>query len=129
MDINSLSSLNKDLYNVSNIASSKLENKLNSNMQTADDDELMEVCKEFEAYFIEQMYKQMLDTVTIGGESSDSTNALIDFYKDQTVQELAAQTSDQSNLGLAQALYEQMKRNYGITDIPVAEEAAPAEND
>ena len=30
-------------------------------------------------------------------------------------------------LGLAQMLYEQMKRNYGVSDIPGTEEAAAAE--
>ena len=39
---------------------------------------------------------------------------MMDYYKDQMVQDIAEQTSEQSGLGLAQMLYEQMKRNYGL---------------
>ena len=50
----------------------------------------------------------------------------MDYYKDQMIQGMAEETSKQSGLGLAQMLYEQMKRNYGITDLTVAETAAVA---
>lgn len=79
------------------------------------DEELMGVCKEFEAYFIEQMYKEMLKTVPESDLSSKSNSTLVDFFKDQAVTELSKQTSEQNGgLGLAQMLYEQMKRNYDI---------------
>ena len=42
--------------NASTIA---LQNKLQNTSKTSTDDELMEACKSFEAYFLEQMFKEM----------------------------------------------------------------------
>lgn len=79
---------------------------------SADDEELMEVCKQFEAYFMEQVYKEMLKTIP---KSDDSTGnqTMIDYFTDQTVSEIAMQSVNQSGQnGLAQTLFEQMRRNY-----------------
>lgn len=75
------------------------------------DDELMEVCQEFETYFVEQVMKEM--SKTIGGDEEDGANsALVSYFKDSTLTDLAKTATEQTNLGLAQSLYEQMKRNY-----------------
>ena len=37
-----------------------------------------------------------------------------DYYKDNMIQEIASDSTEQEGLGLAQMLYEQMKRNYGL---------------
>lgn len=80
----------------------------------ATDDELMEVCKEFEAYFLEQMYKEMMKTIPESELTSSANSTLVDYYKDEMIKEVSAQTAEQSDMGLAQALYEQMKRNYQV---------------
>lgn len=41
----------------------------------------------------------------------------MDYYKDKMIQGMAEQTTEQSGLGLAQMLYEQMKRNYGLDTV------------
>ena len=51
----------------------------------------------------------------------------MDFYRDQLIQSMAEETSGQNSFGLAQMLYEQMKRNYGISEIPGEEGAALTE--
>ncbi len=84
------------------------------NYANATDDELMSVCKEFEAYFLEQVFKQMQKTVPESEFSSSSTASLVDYFKDSAIRELAAQSTEQNSLGLAQMMYEQMKRNYGL---------------
>lgn len=79
---------------------------------SASDEELMEVCKQFEAYFMEQVYKEMLKTIP---QSDDKTGnqTMIDYFKDQTVSEIAMQSVNQNGQnGLAQTLFEQMRRNY-----------------
>ncbi len=60
----------------------------------------------------------MMKTVPSGEGMSGSTSSLLDYYKDQMIQSMAEQTTDQSSLGLARMLYEQMKRNYGLTEAP-----------
>ena len=39
---------------------------------------------------------------------------LADYYKDMMIQEVASTSTEQNSLGLAQMLYEQMKRNYNL---------------
>lgn len=92
-------------------SSKQVEKSLQGDYTNATDDELMKVCKEFEAYFLEQVFKEMMKTIP-ESESLDNGNAqLVDFFKDNVVQELAAQSTEQNSLGLAQTMYEQMKRN------------------
>ena len=90
---------------------SKTSNMVNKNYDNATDDELMNACKQFESYFIEQVYKEMVKTIPEEEYSSQATGTLVDYYKEQMVQEMASATANQSGLGIAQPLYEQMKRN------------------
>ena len=39
---------------------------------------------------------------------------MVDYFKDFAVQELCDKVTEGQGLGLANTLYEQMKRNYGI---------------
>ena len=123
-----ITAMYSDTYaSAANQRASQLQNKIaNSDYVKATDDELMDACKQFEAYFIEQMYKGMLKTIPQSEETSNYTSTMRDYYKDQMIQGIAEETSKQSGLGLAQMLYEQMKRNYGITDIAAVETAGVA---
>ena len=116
MDVSNIASMYSDVYaNAANQSASKLQDKLQSTAKNAaTDDELMDACKQFESYFIEQMYKAMVKTIPQNEEMSGSTGTLMDYYKDQMVQSIADQTTEQSSFGLAQMLYEQMRRNYGL---------------
>jgi flagellar protein FlgJ len=113
MDINSLQTqyLNQTTNDKS---AQKLKSSLTGDYSKATDDELMNVCKEFESYFIEQMFKEMQKSVPKSESGDSSTNSLVDYFKDNLVQEYAKNASDQGNYGLAQNLYEQMKRNYSL---------------
>lgn len=86
----------------------------NKDYSNATDEELMDVCKQFEAYFVEQMFKAMQATVP-ESESSDSGMATMkDYYKEQIIQQYASDATQGEGFGLAQTLYEQMKRNYNL---------------
>ena len=117
MDISSLygsSALDSTAYtNAANQTASKLQDKLNSSdYSKATDDELMDACKQFESYFLEQMFKEMMKTIP--EDTSSSNSQLMDYYKDEMVQQIASDSTEQNSLGLAQMLYEQMKRNYNL---------------
>jgi flagellar protein FlgJ len=84
-------------------------------MEDKSDEELMEVCKEFESYLLEQVFKEMEKTSSIFGDDEDSSSSqMVDYFKDTTIAELASESTEQNSLGLAQTLYEQMKRNYNL---------------
>ena len=120
MDIGNISNLTDYYKSVTGQSrSSKLANELSGKAENAKtDDELMDVCKQFESYLLEQVFKNMQKTVIKNtDESKDaSTENLVDFFKEQTIQELAAQSTEKSGLGLAQQLYEQLRRNYGMDE-------------
>lgn len=123
-DFSSVTGMYSDMYSTAaNQTASRLQNKLaDADYSKATDVELMNACRQFEAYFIEQMYKGMMKTVPQGEETSNYTSTMMDYYKDQMIQGLAEETSKQNGgLGLAQMLYEQMKRNYGTAEISGAE--------
>ena len=82
-----------------------IEDKLKSNPTT--DEELMEVCKSFESYMIEQVMKGMEKTIP----GDDEENAYLEMFGDMLYQEYAKSATENQELGLAQMLYESMKRN------------------
>lgn len=129
MDFSDISSMYSDVYaSAANQSAVKLQNQLDSDYTSATDDELMDVCKQFEAYFLEQVFKEMQKTIPENEDGDSSTTQLVDYFKDQMIQELASQSTEQNSLGLAQTLYEQMKRNLGVdaSQIPVAAAEAAA---
>ncbi len=92
-----------------------LKNKAGSDFSSASDEELMKVCKEFEAYFVEQVMKEVEKTIPKNEEEDASTSQLTDYFKEEMIQDLAEEICDQQSLGLAQQMYEQMKRNYSLS--------------
>lgn len=129
MDISGLTSAYTD-YLTNQADNSKvnaLKDKLATDYSKATDDELLEACKQFEAYFLEQVFKGMEKTIPESEYSSSSTSALVDYHKDNMIQKLAAQSTETNSIGLAQTMYEQMKRNYQM-DIKEAETATETDN-
>ena len=116
MDISSLygsSALDSTAYtNAANQTASKLQDKLNSaDYSKATDDELMDACKQFEAYFVMKEMKKMIPE---DDNKDQSMGQLKDYFEDQMMQEYADKIVDQGDFGIAQTLYEQMKRNYNL---------------
>ncbi len=115
MDIGNINSTYDNVYNsASSTSAAKMESQLETDFSKATDEELMSVCKEFEAYFMEQVMKSMWKTVPESEESSGANASLQSYYKDEMIKQTAMDSTENNSLGLAQTLYEQMKRNYGI---------------
>lgn len=118
MDINSIGSLY--MGNTTDSASKSKTDELSKKLNTvgtsgSTDEELMSVCKEFEAYFIEQVFKKMKTAMVPESESTDSaTETLKEYFEDSLTTEYAKNATEQAqgSNSLAQMLYEQMKRNY-----------------
>ena len=117
--------------------SSDLTDKINgTDFSKASDDELMSVCKDFESYFVEQMLKSMekmakIDSdddsstslfnsmASIGGESDSAMSTLGSYFGDEMIKkyaELFTESDNGKGLGIAQTLYQQMKRNYTVDE-------------
>ena len=100
----------------------KLQSKLTGMKQdSATDEEMMEVCKEFESYLVEQVMKRMKDAMT---DSEEEENEYLSYFGDMMYQEYAKTIAQNGELGLAQQLYESMKRN---TVVPIKEASTETE--
>lgn len=120
MELNGIGSVYSDylLNSSSQSKASSLKSKADSDYSNASDEELMDVCKEFESYFLEQVFDAMLETAKVFSDDEENGYAskMVDYFKDSAIQELTSQAADQGGLGLAQTLYEQMKRQYSAID-------------
>ena len=123
MDISGLSSDYSAYLSSSSVAADKMNNIKRTDYTNATDDELMDACKQFEQYLVEMVMDEVMDTVDIFGTGEPSSSSMAssqDLMKDSMVQTMSKQLTEGANLGIAQELYESMKRNYG-TEIPTAE--------
>ncbi len=113
MDIGSLYS---DYLTSTATKAGNLERTLKGTNREKSDDELLDACKQFEAYFYEQVFKNM-EKAMVPSDDSDANHTLVDYYKENLIAEYSKSIVDQSGGGsntLAQQLYEQMKRNYSL---------------
>ena len=118
MDIGGVGSVYAD-YMASQVSSTKadtIKNKIENSAGAANEAELLDACKQFESYFLEQVFKEMLETTKVFSDDDENGYAtkMVDYFKDYAVQNLCEQATAGDGLGLANMLYEQMKRNYGI---------------
>lgn len=100
------------LKNMQNSAQAKAE-KLSSSLSsiengTASDEELMKACKEFETYLVEQVIKNTRSAML---EDEDSQGEYMKMFGDKLNQSYAEMITETADLGIAQMLYESMKRN------------------
>ncbi|MCR5831172.1 MAG: rod-binding protein [Lachnospiraceae bacterium] len=112
-----IGSLYNDYLTSTATKASNLERTLNGNNSRKSDDELLEACKQFEAYFYEQVFKNMEKAMVPKDDDSDPNNTLVDYYKENLIAEYSKSIVNQSggnNNSLAQQLYEQMKRNNAL---------------
>ena len=94
---------------------STLQSSLNSISSDSSEDELMQVCKDFESYFVEEVLKEIKESLTSEDDEEDSsTSTLKDYYMDNVIELVADQVVDEVGTNFTQQLYEQMKRNYNI---------------
>ncbi|MBQ3029026.1 MAG: rod-binding protein, partial [Lachnospiraceae bacterium] len=77
--------------------------------------------KEFEAYLVEQVFDRMKDAMT---DSEEEESDYLNYFGDMMYQEYANVVAENGELGLAQQLYESMKRN---TVTPIQQSLQPTE--
>lgn len=86
----------------------QIENTLNKDLSNATDEELLESCKSFETYLIEQVVEQVKKTMT---SSEEDENTYLSYFGDTLYEEVAEQITESGQLGIANQLFEAMKRN------------------
>ena len=88
-----------------------LHNKMESMKANSDDKALMDACKEFEAIFLQMMFKEMYKTIPDNGlmEKRNGTKIFEEMYIEEISKEIA---KEDSGFGLAEMMYKQFKNGY-----------------
>lgn len=79
----------------------------NIDVQNSSDEELLEACRSFESYFVEQVLKEAKKMV----KDEEEENDYLQYFGDTMIQEYASMITERGDLGLARTLYDSMKRN------------------
>ena len=107
--------------NAQSAKTDSLKNSVNGLSSNSTDEELMEVLKDFESYFIEQMIKQMKETFTSDDEESSMASQYTDTFMDYAIEDMADMLLEEVGGNMTQQLFEQMKRNYSIPTVEETE--------
>ena len=127
MDVSGISSMLNQTTATNNAAASKAEsiqNSVHGLSSNSTDEELMEVLKDFESYFFEQIIKKMKDTFTDEDEESSVASQYTDTFMDYAIEEVADILLEEVGGNMTQQLFEQMKRNYNIPTVDITTDAA-----
>lgn len=116
---------NTYLTNYSTDATAAAASKLSSQIENAStDEETLEACQQFEAYMIEQMYKNMQEAskiLTEDEEEDDSSSQYVDMFQDNYIQAIAqSMVNSGQSIGIAEKLYESIMKNSGTSAEAVA---------
>lgn len=102
----------------------KTKNTIDGIGKDSTDEEMMDACRQFESYLLEQVFKEMQKTVSFDDEDDDdsglslmgNSNVLQDYFMEQAVADIAETSTKKEGLGIAQMLYESMKRSEGVSE-------------
>lgn len=80
---------------------------LNAVGENSTDEELMEACKGFESYFVQKIIEQARKMV----QSDEDEGEYMQYFGDTLNQAYAEAITESGQIGLAQELYDSMKRD------------------
>lgn len=115
MDISSMNNMaNSYMFETKKTSETKdYQETVNIAKQEGDDESLKEVCQEFEAYFIQQLFKEMKNTVPDGGLIGKSQGE--DIFEEMLYEEYAKEASKGMGIGITDIMYQQLSTvNQGI---------------
>lgn len=92
----------------------KFETIFEAALESQDDAELQKACEEYEAYYVQNLFKEMKKTIPKGGLFEDSNER--DIFEDMLDEEYSKVISEGRGFGIADALYKQLNPKYGAAN-------------
>ena len=128
MDVSGITSMvnQTTANNASSGRADSIKNSAVGLTSNSTEEEMLEVLKDFESYFLEQIIKEMKETFTDDDEESSVASQYTDTFMDYAIEDIADILLEEVGGGLTQQLFEQMKRNYSIPTVDTTTEAAEA---
>lgn len=98
--------------NYSPEASDAVSDRVTKQIQDAGtDEEMLDACKQFEAYLIQQMFKSMQESAKVFSDDEDEGNDYVNMFQDNYLASIAEQmVNSGQGLGIAEQLYESTMR-------------------
>ncbi len=96
--------------NVSSAAGADLQSRLEGVESVNDDEELMDVCKDFESFFVQKLIEEAKKTL----ENEDEQGEYMQYFGSMLNEAYADAVVDGGGIGLAQQLYDSMKTQYNL---------------
>lgn len=116
MDVTGMSTYLQTQYSNQNKAVAEATTKSVSGLsKDSSEEEITKAVKDFEVYFMEQVIKQMKETMTMEEKSNDSMSMYKDLYLDSAITQIATQLVDDLGGNVTDDFVQQIMRNYGIT--------------
>lgn len=78
------------------------------------DEELENAVKSFEQYFVEQVIKEVKESMSLDDKDDSTISKYTDLYMDSAISKMAEYLVNDIGSDLTSDLVAQMKRNYGI---------------
>ena len=100
--------------NQSTAANDAVSQKMTSQIQDAEtDEEMLDACKQFESYLVQQMFKSMEESAKVfSDDDEDNSNDYVNMFQDNYLSAIADQmVNSGQGLGIADKLYESMVNN------------------
>lgn len=91
-------------------SAASMESSLNAVNENSSDERLMDVCKDFESYFVQKIIEQAKEMV----DSEEEDGEYMQYFGDTLNQCYAEAISESGDMGLAQQLYDSMKNTYSL---------------
>lgn len=91
-------------------SASSLQSSLGNISASTDDDDMLEACKGFEAYFVQQIIEQAKTSLV--GKDEEEEGEYMQYFGDMLNEQYANMIVENGGTGLAQQLYESMKNTY-----------------
>lgn len=90
------------------VEAKSFEATLNQAIEKEDEEELRGACREFEQYFVNQLFKEMRNTVHSGGLIPKSQGEKI--FEEMLYDEYAKEVSKGKGIGISDMMYKQLSK-------------------
>ena len=96
--------------NVGSVSADTTASSLDGLSESSTEEQLMEACKSFESYFVQQLLEQAKKTL----ENEEEKGEYMQYFGDVLNETYAQAITDSGQVGLAQQLYDSVKENYHL---------------
>lgn len=113
-------------YNV-DAADTNADRVTNKIQAAEEDEEMLDACKQFEAYMIQQMFKNMERAAKVFSQDDeeDSSNQYVEMFSDNYLESISnSMVYNGKGLGIAEQLYDSIQRNSGTTAVSAVSDTA-----